>query len=328
MSDELVASSSPARRHRLASASPAQRVAMPNPPPASLNGATDQQRAREGALHWTPARPGAQDVATAAASASTFTAGNWDAGNWDAGNRQDFEKWLQELARVETDPQLGCSLMEREPTVSCPRSPFLLQATRSHPGLHAFTGILQEYEHAFVEEGGYDDVQYLCGKSFTAVHDVAITCGIKEAKGDDDGGAVSQLDGAVDGVRGRHSGRELRGLPALRDLVGRPAGRDGQRHEGQGARHPGQRCVRVRGGGDVEAECPVCQEDVGPYVLLDFQRVMVACRDVCAACSVRPSNRPEVFVHRDEVLEWVMSVERTRRLLRECLRLREARRGF
>ena len=181
---------------------------MPNPPPASLKGATGKQRAREGALHGTPARPGAQYVATAAASAavsaSTFTAGNWDAGNWDAGNRQDFEKWLQGLERVETDPQLGRSLMEREPTVSCTRSPFRLQATTSHMArfADAVTGILQvetpfndvehllrvaglsQYEHAFVEEGGYDDVQYLCGKSFTAVHDVAITCGIKEEHAD------------------------------------------------------------------------------------------------------------------------------------------------
>jgi hypothetical protein len=79
---------------------------------------------------------------------------------------------------------------------------------------------------------------------------------------------------------------------------------------------------------DVEAECPVCEDIAGPYVLVDLQRAMVSCRDVCATCRLRPSSRPEVFVHRDEVLEWVMSVARTRRLLRECLRLREARRGF
>ena len=72
----------------------------------------------------------------------------------------------------------------------------------------------------------------------------------------------------------------------------------------------------------------MCLGDVGPYVQLDLQRAMVSCRDVCAMCALLPSSRPEVFVHRDEALEWVMSVARTRRLLRECLRLREARRGF
>ena len=86
--------------------------------------------------------------------------------------------------------------------------------------------------------------------------------------------------------------------------------------------------VRLRGGADAEPECPVCLGDVGPYVQLDLQRAMVSCRDVCTTCALLPSSRPEVFVHRDEVLEWVMSVERTRRLLRECLRLLEARRGF
>ena len=85
---------------------------------------------------------------------------------------------------------------------------------------------------------------------------------------------------------------------------------------------------RLRGGADVEAECPVCGDIAGPYVLVDLQRAMVSCRDVCATCRLRPSSRPEVFVRRDEVLEWVISVARTRRLLRECLRLREARRVF